>query len=163
VTPFRADTCFLWLDLWNNSVPRHDFPEIFSFAKNQNITLLKAKGALNVSDLFNLPMSELAFNQLLELANRLHALPNEDDDDIWTYIWGSPYFASMKAYKHLLGYRFVHPCFSWLWKSAAQKKHKVFFWLSLKDRLSTRNILRRKNRVLPSYDSVLCLMLVKRQ
>jgi hypothetical protein len=62
----------------------------------------------------------------------------------------------MKAYKHLLGYRFVHPCFSLLWKSTAQKKHKVFFWLLLKDRLSTRNILRCKNRALTSYDYVLC-------
>jgi hypothetical protein len=50
----------------------------------------------------------------------------------------------------------VHPCHSWLWKAAVQKKHKVFFWLLIKDKLSTRNILRRKNRVLPSYDCVLC-------
>jgi hypothetical protein len=32
--------------------------------------------------------------------------------------------------------------------------HNAFFWLLLKDRLCTRNIL-RKNRVLPSYDCVL--------
>jgi hypothetical protein len=62
----------------------------------------------------------------------------------------------MKAYTHLIGTRHVHPTFHWLWKSAAQKKHKVFFWLLLKDRLSTRNILKRKNRALPSYDCVLC-------
>jgi hypothetical protein len=62
----------------------------------------------------------------------------------------------MKAYKMLIGTRQVHPYFGWLWKASSQKKHKVFFWLLLKDRLSTRNILRRKNKVLPSYDCVLC-------
>jgi hypothetical protein len=36
------------------------------------------------------------------------------------------------------------------------EKNKVLFWLLLKDRLSTRNILKRKNRALPSYDCVLC-------
>jgi hypothetical protein len=25
----RGDTCFLWLDLWNNSVPCQDFPHLF--------------------------------------------------------------------------------------------------------------------------------------
>jgi hypothetical protein len=62
----------------------------------------------------------------------------------------------MKAYTILIGPRQVHMCYSWLWKTSAQKKHKVFFCLFLKDRLSTRNILRRKNKELTSYDCVLC-------
>jgi len=32
----------------------------------------------------------------------------------------------------------------------------VFFWLLIQDKLSTRNILRRKNMYLPSYSCVLC-------
>jgi hypothetical protein len=32
----------------------------------------------------------------------------------------------------------------------------VFFWLLLKDRLSTRELLRRKNMVLEEYNCVLC-------
>jgi hypothetical protein len=32
----------------------------------------------------------------------------------------------------------------------------VFFWLLLKDRLSTRDMLRRKNMQLPSYHCVCC-------
>jgi hypothetical protein len=61
-----------------------------------------------------------------------------------------------KAYKKLIGTWQVDVCFHWLWKCSAQKKHKVFFWLLLKDRLSTRNILRRKNKALHSYDCVPC-------
>jgi hypothetical protein len=110
---------------------------------------------LNIDDLFNIPLSQEAFNQLIQHDAMLQNL-QEDVDDIWHYIWGSPYFVPVKAYKHLLGYRFVPPYFNWLWKSAAQKKHKVFFSLLLKDRLSTRHILQRNNRVLPLYDCILC-------
>jgi hypothetical protein len=85
----------------------------------------------------------------------LQDLPDWDDNDIWTYSRRSPWYSSSKAYKQQIGYRAVHPVSNWLWKSTVQKKHNVFFLLLLKDRLSTRNILRRKNRVLPSYDCVL--------
>jgi hypothetical protein len=36
-------------------------------------------------------------------------------------------------------------------------KHKVFFWLLLKDRVSTRDILRRRNQPLDIYSCELCL------
>jgi hypothetical protein len=38
-----------------------------------------------------------------------------------------PWFSPSKACKCLLGHRFVHPAFTWLWKSTFQRKHKVFF------------------------------------
>jgi hypothetical protein len=46
--------------------------------------------------------------------------------------------------------------FRWMWKSCPRGKQKFFFWLLLKDRLNTRNFLRRKNMELPSYNCVLC-------
>jgi hypothetical protein len=91
-----------------------------------------------------------AYDQLLQLAQLIEDLPNDSQYDMWTYIWGSPQFSAMKAYKQLIGFRNVHPVFKWLWKSSVQKMHKVIFWLLLKDRLSTRNILRRRYQVLPS-------------
>jgi hypothetical protein len=36
-------------------------------------------------------------------------------------------------------------------------KHKIFFWLLLKDRISTRDILQRKNMVLDSYTCDMCI------
>jgi hypothetical protein len=57
----------------------------------------------------------------------------------------------------LRGSSWTHPVFKWLWKSSCQHKHKAFFWLLRQDRLSTRNILRRKNFHLPSYACVLCV------
>jgi len=59
-------------------------------------------------------------------------------------------------YKKLIGHHPNDPAFNWIWKSFCQPKHKVFTWLLLKDRLSTRNILRRKNLHLESYNCELC-------
>lgn len=70
---------------------------------------------------------------------------------------GSSLYSSSKAYKRLIGSIPVHPCYSWPWKSAVQHKHKTFFWLLIKDRLSTRGLLKRKNMELPSYNCVLCM------
>lgn len=88
----------------------------------------------------------------------LHRLGNTaktEDADIWSYIWGTPKFSASKAYKALNGTRNVHPAFSWLWKSSVQNKHKVFLWLLLKDRLSTRGLLHRRNMALDDYNCVL--------
>ena len=79
-----------------------------------------------------------------------------DDTDVWSYIWGSPFFSTSKAYAHLTGHMPTHPLFRWLWNSSCQNKHRVFFWLLLHNRLSTREILRRRNMALPSYACVCC-------
>jgi hypothetical protein len=78
----------------------------------------------------------------------------EDNPDIWSYIWGSNIFTVKQAYNSMIGYQEVHPHFAWIWKSSCQPKHEFFFWLLIHDRLNTRNLLKRKNMVLPSYDCV---------
>jgi hypothetical protein len=62
-------------------------------------------------------------------------------------------FSPTKAYKQLIG---TSPMLQMALEKLNSEKNKVLFWLLLKDRLSTRNILKRKNRALPSYDCVLC-------
>jgi hypothetical protein len=156
-----GDTCFLWHDSWGGTTLSLTMPHLFSFAKSKNVSVLKARSVPDVNQLFQLPLSQEAFDQLLALAQLLDELPDSDQSDAWTYSWGSPLFAPTKAYKHLIGTRQVHISFTWLWKCSTQKKHKAFFWLLLNDRLSTRNLLKRKNRVLPSYDCVLCHFLVE--
>ncbi|KAF8765281.1 hypothetical protein HU200_008735 [Digitaria exilis] len=43
-----------------------------------------------------------------------------------------------------------------MWKSCCRGRHKFFFWLLLRDRLNTRNILRRKRRALEDYHCAFC-------
>jgi hypothetical protein len=54
------------------------------------------------------------------------------------------------------GHNNADPIFRWIWKSYCQSKHRVFAWLLVQDRLSTRNILRRKGITLESYNCEFC-------
>ena len=108
-----------------------------------------------LEDFLHLPLSPLAVTQLLQVAEDFLTLPASDEKDTWTYIWGSSFFSTSRAYKHLTGHMPIHPFFRKIWKSC-QNKHKFFFWLLLRNRLSTREILRRRNMHMPSYACVCC-------
>jgi hypothetical protein len=73
-----------------------------------------------------------------------HSDFDENVNDTWSYTWGSIKYNSSKEYKILQGHSEASPLFSWLWASSNLGKHKFFFWLLIRDRLSTRNMLRRK-------------------
>lgn len=135
---------------------QHTFPELFSFAKNKTLSFQKATSTVPFHSHFHLSLSEEALDQMELLQNLINSQQTSSEADWWSYIWGTSFFSSQKAYKNLVGHAQVHPCFKWLWKSCCQNKHKVFFWLLLKDRLSTRNILRRRSMTLDSYACVLC-------
>jgi hypothetical protein len=84
-------------------------------------------------------------------------MTSSNEADSWGYIWGSKNYSSQKAYKHLTGSVAVHPVFMWIWCSSCQMKHKVFFWLLIKNRLNTRGLHQKKNMVLESYVCELCI------
>jgi hypothetical protein len=69
------------------------------------------------------------------LAQDLSSMIGTHEPDLWSYIWGAPFYSSSYAYNHLTGHRVIHVAFKWLWKSAYQNKDK------LKDRLSTKELL----------------------
>jgi hypothetical protein len=56
-----------------------------------------------------------------------------------------------------MGHTHVHFIYKSLGKNKCQPKHKVFYWLWLKNRLNTRNMLRRKNMTLESYSCEKCI------
>ena len=112
--------------------------------------MLAVQFVVALSDLFNLPVSVEAYNQMQELQFELSTLVLDTMNDNWTYIWSSSQFSSSKAYRILTGHTQVDPIFKWLWKASSQSKHKVFFCL-----VSTRNMLRRRMH-LEDYHCVLC-------
>lgn len=71
----------------------------------------------------------------------------------------TPFF-QRTYYKALIGHIEVDPTFKWLWKSCCQTKHMAFSWLQIKDRLSSRNMLRR-NMTLDSCNCGLCSLAVE--
>ena len=149
-------TCLLWSDIWVDTIPKLNFPELFSFAKNKTITVAEAKDTESLQNFFHLPLFEVAYPQFLQLQLLLQSVQQTEVRDRWGFIWGSNLFSSSRTYKHLSGHLQVHAAFKWLWRSLCQNKHKVFFWLILKNRLNTRGMLRRRNMELESFNCVLC-------
>jgi hypothetical protein len=126
-----GDTILFWKDLWNENITQNKYPHLFSFCINEDATLSMIMNQHDLHDCFQLPLSEQAFDQYCELELFLQALQP-------AYIWGSNQYSSSKAYKHLIGSQPVHPAYRWLWSLSCQQKHKVFYWLLLKNRLNTR-------------------------
>lgn len=61
----------------------------------------------------------------------------------------------MKMYKAISGNCNTHNIFKFLWNTACRLRHKIFFWLLLHDRLSTRNLLHRRSMYLEDYNCAL--------
>lgn len=81
----------------------------------------------DLTQLFQLPLSVEAFQQLEQTQDLLNDIQETKENDRWVYIWGSTLYSSSKAYKRMIGHRKVHPVIQWLWTSNCQMKHKVFF------------------------------------
>jgi hypothetical protein len=153
-----GESILFWQDMWNGSILQHDYPQLYSFTKNNQVSLKSVLHLESLEDHFHLPLSVKAFTQFCELDIILQSLQGNNEKDTWTYIWGNGQYSAAKAYRHLLGSHHVHPSFHWLWASSCQQRHKVFLWLLLQDRLNTRGLLRRKNMYLESYSCELYLL-----
>ena len=150
----EGKSVYFWTDLWNEKCLHKKLPHLASYARHANTTVNEAIQNEFLEDLFQLPLSQQAYEEFLELqiiydeAKERIALGNKDQ---WSYIWESDEFYCKKAYKVLQGEITVIPHFKWIWESSCQAKHKFFFWLLLIDRLNTRNLLTRKIFNLQSY------------
>lgn len=65
-------------------------------------------------------------------------------------------FLLMQSYKWSHRQDNGHHIFRVIWKSSVMLRYKIFFWLLLHDRVSTRNLLQRKHFFLQSYLCELC-------
>lgn len=150
-----GDTVTFWNDWWDLGNLKLQFPQLCSFAKQENISVAKFL-VQDVHQNFFTPLSVLASDQLQNLSSLVQQLQaNPNDVDSWSYSWNSSYFVVKKAYDLLKGSVPTSPVFWWMWQSQVAGKIKFFFWLLLKDRLNTRNLL-RKNMHLDEYTCVLC-------
>jgi hypothetical protein len=127
--------------------------------------LLKTPASLNAAihcddivDLFRIPMTRQAFNELQLLSSELSAFSaNSNENDSWSFIWNSSTYSVKKFYRQqFLSLQPPKPL-RWIWQSKCMPKIKFFAWLLLNDRLNTRNILRSHNKHLKEgYNCVLC-------
>lgn len=103
---------FSWKDKWSNQAFEEQFPQAHSFAKNKAISVRKASDENIFTNLFSLPLSQVAFEQAMDIQQILENNPLDDlSNDVWTYSGGSAKFKSTVAYKHLLGHNEIDPAF----------------------------------------------------
>jgi hypothetical protein len=102
-------------------------------------------------------MCELTqLEQLIEQAQQGHF-----DKDVWGgggYIWGNNQYSSSRYYTLNLKNIQAPKPFKWIWKANVTKELKIFIWLVFRDRINSRNLLRRKNFSIEGddYTYVLC-------
>lgn len=77
--------------------------------------------------------------------------------DEWTYIWGTTEYTPKQAYKQLCWTPPASPSSNGCWNHLCSPSRNFFFWLLLRDRLNTQNMLGRKNKHLPFYHCVPCV------
>ena len=113
-----GNTISLWEDLINNKITQHQYPRLFSYAKDPTMSLQLAFQSEPLHSLFNLPMSGEAFNEFNLFSLEIESLrQNANNLDTWSYIWGSPLFTSHKYYKQTFS-AIVPPCsLQWICKS----------------------------------------------
>jgi hypothetical protein len=148
-----------WKDDWNDAILQDKFSCLYSYAKEEDISVADIYNSSNVSQIFHLPLSPEAFNQYQEIQVIIRNLNiTQQDNDIWTFKWGDKY-SSRKYYKFV--HRLIDPPtpFIWIWKSKLWPKLKVFVWLLLSDRLNTRNMLKRRHlNIGNNFSCALCNM-----
>jgi hypothetical protein len=153
--PHRGNTAIFWSDHWMGDTLKDTYPQLFSFTTKPKCSIRYFMDQ-ETNRKFILPLSTQAAVQFEELQSLLlERVWDDNTNDSWSYSWGPWSFSSRKAYKVLIGHTEASPLFPWLWSSSNLGKHKFFFWLLLRDRLNTRNHLRRKNMELEDYNYVL--------
>jgi hypothetical protein len=76
----------------------------------------------------------------------------------WRDLGVQPICSSSKFYKLNFASIEAPSLFKWIWMSKVSKKIKIFMWLLFRERINSRNLLRRKNYKIEGddYSCVLC-------
>jgi hypothetical protein len=151
-----ASTLF-WKDSWISTIISDTYPRAFSFAIDEDISVQDFLTSTSLGNLFHLPLSPEAMEELRDLQHNTRHIALCQDHDTWTYDWGSTNFTTAKFYNFCFRDISPHTTYGWLWKSKCIPKIKFFGWLVLSDRLNTRNMLRRRHCYLNTgYNCMMC-------
>jgi len=103
----NGTSIIFWHDPWAHQNLSLAAPELFSFAKNKMISVhnVLSMGHDEFSNLFQLPLSQIAFLQMQNIQHVLSAIPLSNIPDKWSYSWGSDKFAATKVYRCLIGHQ----------------------------------------------------------
>jgi hypothetical protein len=142
----RGDTTLLWQDVWNGHHLKSELPRIYSYARNRKISVALFCSTSDVHQHFHTPISSQAAQELITLYQIVsQAQVNNQGRDKWTYIWGSERYTPSKFYNLCFASIQVPQPFKWIWRTKVSKKIKFFIWLLFRDKINSRNLLKRKH------------------
>jgi hypothetical protein len=110
----------------------------------------------DASDIFFLPLSEVALLQFHLFQALLLDLEPTIDTDTWTVLVNVMTTKVSSVYSSSMDFGGTIPTLKWIWQGCCQQKHKVFFWLLVHNRLNTRAMLQRDNFFMNSYTCIMC-------
>lgn len=145
--PGAGDTILLWKDLWDQSgVLQQTHGRLFSFAREEDISLAQFLAAPEPEQNFHLPLSIQAREEFDDLNERLsHITIDRLKNDDWILCWGDANFKSHKFYRFCFRNLTPPAHIPAIWKTRCMMKHKVFAWLMFMDRINTRDLLCRRH------------------
>lgn len=92
--------------------------------KNNLVSVNKAFNQETFIELFNLPLSQTAHRQMLNLQQIVEATILQDCNDVWTQTGNATGFSSSKIYWHLNEHPPTEPVFKWIWESFVNQSTK---------------------------------------
>jgi hypothetical protein len=152
----QGNSILLWQDKWGAHTLKETWPHLYSFCKDEHISIKQALLTNDLADLFYLPLSEEALQQFHLFNAMLLNLEPSAAFDTWTVFGNSMVTKTSTVYKSLMDVGGTIQALKWMWKSCCQQKHKVFFWLLIHNRLNTRAMLQRKNFFMDNYSCIMC-------
>ena len=140
----KGSTILFWEDLWCPVLLAHAYPNLFQAVSNTSASVMEIRHAPDLVSVLNLPLSQFAYDELLDMQQLLSSVVYEPDlNDRWSFIWGNDIYSSRKVYTRAFSCIPAPYTFSWIWKSQCTPRIKVFAWLMFVDRLNTRSMLQR--------------------
>ena len=144
-----GNSFMFWNDSWqmDNCITtmKAKFPRLSSFAVDEELSAAAVYSKLDdLTELFHLPLSPQDFMELEAMKGWMLQNPLSLNNDVWSFCWGKNYTAKqfyLQAFKHLT----VPKSFAWIWESSCTMNFKVFAWLLMKDRLNTKDMLKRRH------------------
>jgi hypothetical protein len=118
------------MDAWEDIPLREQFPQLFSFALNNDITLERFTHHCRLNELeniFYLPLSLIAVQQFEELSMLVLNRDTPSTIDSWVLSDSKKIYSSRRVYQILAPSEPAPKPMLWIWKSCALPKIKIFF------------------------------------
>jgi hypothetical protein len=132
------------------------YPHLHSYAKNENITLNQAINEESLYNLFHLPLSVIAHQELHDLQDDLNDLSTTNQNDTWNLRTSNKNFSTKKIYRASIGDHDKLAALTDIWKTCNLPRQKFFAWLLLHRRLNTKDLMLRKNFGVQYKECILC-------